>query len=246
MRVDGVGIHLARFCGSATTVCKTLLIIRVTADSKCSCGPCLCIPVSYPAPPFRFLLSHVPPHPERLCLPEVDGSNKAAWFLLECTLFRKRKIFLHSWRCFHHYEALTLNATACSYLLTYPLLVCNVVELISKHDDGDVVLPAYGTTCTCTILNLAAKALSYTLLVERNIHFVARLMDIIAVTTEDTDNVRWIRWTLLGLETVHGTNYYDFFNTLVCRWSGSYKWIIIYCHELLISLCMGFDCVYLQ
>jgi hypothetical protein len=70
------------------------------------------------------------------------------------------------------------------------------------------VLPAYGTTCICTILNPAAKALSYTLLVEHNIHFVARLMYIIGVTTEDTDNVRWIRWTLLGLETVCGrTNY---------------------------------------
>jgi len=74
------------------------------------------------------------------------------------------------------------------------------------------VLPAYGTTCTFTTLNLAAKALSYTLLVEHNIHFVARLMDIIGSTTEDTDNVRWIRGTLLGLETVYGrTNYYEFF-----------------------------------
>jgi len=77
-------------------------------------------------------------------------------------------------------------------------------------------------------LNLAAKALSYTLLVQRSIHFVARLMDIIGVTAEDTDNVRLIRWTLLGLETVYGrTNCYELFlkkkNTSVCRGSGSYK-----------------------
>jgi len=78
MRVDGVGIRLARFCDSATTVCKTLLTIRVIADSKCSCGPCLCIPASYLAPPFRFLLSHVPSRPARFFSPEVDGSNKAA------------------------------------------------------------------------------------------------------------------------------------------------------------------------
>jgi hypothetical protein len=43
-------------------------------------------------------------------------------------------------------------------------------------------------------------------------------MDIIGVTTEDTDNLRWIRWTLLGLETVYGrTNFYElcFFKTLL-------------------------------
>ena len=46
-------------------------------------------------------------------------------------------------------------------------------------------------------------------------------MDIIGVRTEDTYNVRWIRWTLLGLETVYGrTNYYAlslslFFETLL-------------------------------
>jgi hypothetical protein len=59
------------------------------------------------------------------------------------------------------------------------------VELISKYEDGDIVLPAYGTTCTCTIINLAVKALSYTLLVKHNINFVAWLIDIIGVTTED-------------------------------------------------------------
>ena len=59
------------------------------------------------------------------------------------------------------------------------------MECISKHEDGDVMLPAYGTTCASTIINLAAKTLSYTMLVERNVHFVAWLMGITDVTTED-------------------------------------------------------------